>query len=97
MSVLKLGPLASVLKARLGAHVCGFSVRGLHWHRKKDHQQTVNKANLKVPRPHIQSRRLERPQQFRLRPRFYQFMPEEVARRRDFALVEGHVRARRGG
>ena len=91
MSVLKLGPLASVLKAR--AHVCGFSVRGLHI--KKDHQQTVNKATLKVPRPHIQSRRLERSQQFRLRPRFYQFMPEEVARRRDLALVEGHVRARR--
>ena len=91
MSALKLGPLASVLKARLGAHVCGFSVRGLHWHRKKDHQQTVNKANLKVPRPNVERRRLERPQQFRLRPRLRELVPEEVARRRDFPLVEGHV------
>ena len=60
---------------------------------QKNHQQTVHKANLKVPRPDVERRRLERPQQFRLRPRFYQFMPEEVARRRDLALVEGHVRA----
>ena len=79
----------TVLKSR--AHVCGFSVTGLH--RKKYHQQTVNKANLKVPRPNVERRRLERPQQFRLRPRLRELVPEEVARRRDFALVEGHVRA----
>ena len=97
MSALKLGPvpLASVLKAR--AHVCGFSVTGLHRLGKKDHQQTVNKANLKVPRPNVERRRLERPQQFRLRARLDELVPEEVARRRDFALVEGHVRAGRGG
>ena len=59
----------------------------------KDHQQTVNKANLKVPRPNVERRRLERHQQIRLRPRFYKLVPEEVARRRDFPLVEGHVRA----
>ena len=61
----------------------------------KEDQQTVNKANLKVPRPNVERRRLERYQKIRLRPRIWKMVPEEVARRRDLALVEGHVRARR--
>ena len=61
---------------------------------RKTTNKPLIKANLKVPRPDVERRRLERYQKIRLRPRFYKLVPEEVARRRDFALVEGHVRAR---